>query len=600
MLSDRVSSNESSCSSNINKLPTEDEIEEEANSHQYLMKHFRVAKCEYKRFLMFAIMFFIIGFIYSFMRIIKDTYVMVRQEPICIAYLKVFYITPISFGVILLVNYALSARTVSRIFTLSCLVFAFLFLAYSAVVIFEEKIVFSPLHIKAQIELSKLETRGLGFLSNFLLTVNEPFATLIYITAEMWGSLILSYLFLSFLNETCTRKQHSRFLPPLFIVANISLLISALVTTVFFKIRAKISFEQNRLMMSIVFLLEGLLTLVVVFAKYILERKIMTRPIFCTPIETHKQNNTENNLRESANNTRSNNSRNTNNPSKTKSKGSNKIGFMEGLKIMWQSRFVLAMSAIVFFFSALFNILETVHKNGIKQGAEFYNIEKGRYSGMFNNLEQYITAVAVIILNLSPFSSLIDTHGWKLVAMITPVMAGISVFVVLGLSIYNSASIGQSFSLLNKILEGNKPFIYFENFASMICLASMKIFKFTAFDISKEKISMRIEDKYRPKFKSVFDGIFNKVGKSIGAVYGIALTLIVTDLNIRSMSPLTIFFTVPAILLWIIAVLYLTNSYNTSIENNQNVDIDLITSEDEEFPDKSIDKNLKNEKVMLK
>lgn len=544
-------------------LPTEDEIEEEANNHQYLLKHFKIARCEYKRFALFGIMFFIIGFIYSFMRIIKDTYVMVRQEPICIAYLKVFYIMPISFAIIIVMNYMLTKRTVNRIFTISCMIFSLLFLAYSFIVVFEEKIIFDPIHIKSLIDLSKLETRGLGFLSNFLLTINEPLATMIYITAEMWGSLILSYLFLSYLNETCTRKQHSRFLPPLFIITNLSLLISAFVTTLFFKIREKISFEQNKWLMSGVFIIESIMTLVVIFCKYILEKKVIVVPLFRESKSTYKPSEVT---------TKKN----------TNKKGRNEIGFTEGLKIMKQSKFLLAMSAIVFFFSALFNILETVHKNGIKKGAEFYGIEKGKYSGLFNNIEQYITAITVIILNMSPFSTLIETHGWKLVALITPIIGGVSVVTILGLAIYNSAAVDQSIPIFNAIFGGNKPRLMMENYSAMICLAAMKIFKFAAFDISKEKISMRIEDKYRPKFKSVFDGIFNKFGKSIGAVYGILITFFVTDLDIRSMSPMTCLFSIPAIFMWIFAVFYLAKAYNTSIENKENVNIDLIEEDKEE------------------
>lgn len=457
---------------------------------------------------------------------------------------------------------------------------------------------------------------------------------------------MLSYLFLSFLNESCSRKQHARFLPPLFIITNVSLLLSAFVTTAFFNIRQKLNFNQNKLFMAGIFYLEGVLSLLLLFCKYILERKVMVTPIFrnnengitavdntVIDIGQYDENKNEsieneNNQNESIENENKNESieseninksnqsngsnkitnqnneitnQNTNqnneiidesnensqniteqpvNNNQTKSnKPKNDIGFSEGLKIMAHSKFLLAMSTIVFCFSALFNILETVFKNGIKKGAIYYNKEPGKYSGMYNNIDQYATAIGVIILNLSSFSNLIESKGWFIVAVITPIIAGISATVILGIASYNAAAVDGSISHVNKLFNSifgtPLPNIAMENMIGMICLCAMKIFKFTAFDVSKEKISMRIENRYRPKFKSIFDGIFNKFGKSFGAFYGIVVNSLVSSIDIRGMSPITSFIAASFIISWFVSVYYLNNSYVTSIENNENVNIDI-------------------------
>lgn len=165
------------------RLPTEDELEDEANNHVGIMKNFRIAKAERSRFILFGIMFGIIGFIYSFMRILKDTYVMVRQEPICILYLKIFYVMPASFALVLIINYMLSYRTVSRIFSIFCLVFAAIFFSFGIIAVVEDKILFDRSFIRNQILLRTIEARGLGWTKYLLTTVNELFASLIYLTA---------------------------------------------------------------------------------------------------------------------------------------------------------------------------------------------------------------------------------------------------------------------------------------------------------------------------------------------------------------------------------------------------------------------------------
>ncbi|KAI4292832.1 ATP:ADP antiporter, AAA family [Pancytospora philotis] len=559
-------------------LPTEDDIEEEANSHTYLLKNIRVARCEVARFAYFGLMFGIISFIYSFMRIIKDTYVMVRQEPNCILYIKIFYILPLSFVAVIIINYMLSYRNISRIFSIFCVFFMALFFAFGFVILFEEQVIFDPNRIKDRFNTSTYDARGLSVTKYLLLTISQPLATLIFITAELWGSIMLSYLFLSFLNEGCSRRQHGRFLPSLFIVANISLLISAVVTTCFFNIRGKLNYEQNTMLMAGIFFVEGCLTLILLLCKYILERRVLVAPLFQTPVEqpAAEPNTDEENSAESSQRANSQAS------AAPKPKGKSTAGFAEGLEIMSQSKFLLAMSATVFFFSVIQNILETVFKNGVKRSAEALGKEKGAYSGKFNNYDQYLTSIIVISLNLSSFSNLMSRTSWFFVAVITPLVACVSCAAILGMGIYNASAEEMSLSWTNKILGGAMPALALENYVGMLCLASMKIFKFTAFDVSKEKISMRIADEHRPRFKSVFDGIFNKFGKSFGAAYGIVVGLLSSKVDVRGMSPVSAFFSVPFIGCWMFAVAYLSRSYNKSVANGENVDIDLVEEDEEE------------------
>lgn len=530
-------------------LPTEDEVEQQCN-HPFPFHHFKVAPCEYTRFALYGAMFWIIGFVYSFMRIIKDTYVVVRQDPICILYLKVFYILPLSFVVVILINYMLSARSISRIFGIFTLFFAALFFVFGGVILFEEHVFFDPRHIRDHIETFLLDARGLGFLKHFLLTINEPLATLVYITAEMWGSLMLSYLFLSFMNEVCTRRQHARFVPPLFIITNVSLLVSAFVTTLFLKARKRLDYEQNTLLMAGIFAIEGVLCLVILMCKYFLEQRTLVRPAFVpdTVARTGAQH-----------------------------RGS--TSFSEGLEIMMQSRFLLAMSGMVFFYSLTFNILESVHKNSIKRGAKLANAEKGSYAGHFNNIDQYLTATSVIALNLSSFSTLADRRGWRTVALISPIVAIGAVLGVMGPAIYNSGATESSISLLNKPLAGRTSALLLENYIGVFCLAAIKVFKFAAFDVAKEKITMRIEDCHRAKFKSVYDGICNKFGKSGGAVYSIVINSLIADIDLWGMSPVTALFMIPSLILWIRSVFYLGGSFEATQRTDGFVDIDLIGEE---------------------
>lgn len=546
-------------------LPTETQIETIVNNRNGLFKHFRVAPCEYSRFFFFSILFGISTFIYSFMRILKDNYVMTRQDPICILYIKLFYITPLSFIIIIAINYMLSKRTVSKLFSIFSAAFMGIFIVLGFAVMLEKQTMFDTLPIEARLASYAIESRGLGFFKYLTLTVIEPLATCVYIVAELWGSLILSYLFLSYLNESCTEGQHSRFIPPLLIVANLSLLLSAMVTTLFLKLQDGLSNEQRTIFMGFIFFLEGFLVFCMLLCKYVLENHIITRPIFVA----------EKVKRSSA-------------PKATP-------GFKESLRIMPKSRFLLGMCTAVCLYSVVANILETVHKNSIKKGADMQNIDRGKYSAKFSSYDQYITSISVILLNLSSFSKFVDTRGWLFVAMITPVIGLISAFCILGLGSYNAAVEDESINVMNAIFSGSKPLVVLENYLGAICLAALKVFKYTAFDVTKERISMRIESRYRPKFKSIYDGIFNKFGKSLGAVYGIVLTCLTTELDFRGLSPITSIVVLTLLMTWGFWTLYLSKAFNKSLKANEPIDIDMVESEVEEeviTEEKQVEKKL--------
>lgn len=551
-------------------LKTEAEIEEEVSHTSGIFKNFKVAKCELSRFIIYGIMFGIIGFIYSFMRILKDNYVMSRQDPLCSLYIKLLYITPLSFLIVFGINWLLVRRSVSKLFSLVCIIFAILFFALGSLIVMEDFIGIGGSAIKNFAMGSKLEPRGLSMLKYILLTIQQPIATVIFIVAELWGSLILSYLFFSFLNEINTEGQMKRFLPPLFIIANLALLMSASVTTLLLKIQKKLSNEQNVIFMGGVFFAEGLLTLSILFCKYILENKIVTKPIFI--------------------------------PSKVKRSKGPKVSssLSESLQIMRKSKFLLAMCCVIFAYSVVFNILETVFKAGIKAGAEAAGVEKGAFSSKFNSYDQYLTSISVIVLNLSSFSNLVDDKGWLLVGLITPIIAVISAICILGLGSYNAAAAGTSFSWANKIFKDGPQFTTLECYLGTFCLAAMKIFKYTAFDVTKERISMRIDSKYRPKFKSIYDGIFNKFGKSGGALYGILTTGFFDSLSPRDMSPITSIFVSLFLFIWTFWIFYLAKSFNLSLKTQEPIDIDLVEEDEEKNQEVSAGKELPKEAVVNK
>lgn len=527
-------------------IPTEDSVEEEANSRRGIFRYFRVARVEYPKFILLGSMFGIIGFIYSFMRILKDMFVMVRQEPTTILFIKIFYILPISMTLVFAIQYMLGTKTVSRIFSIFCGAFASLFFVYGAIFLVEEHVSPSKFLLRDMFVDGKMSSKGLNVFKSMFLTLNEPLATVVFITAEMWGSLVLSYLFLSFLNESCTIKQFSRFIPPLIIITNISLFLSATATGGFFKLREKLSFHQNQVLLSGIFISQGLLVVLVIFLKIYLERVAMKRPLFVVSSGSRRK------------------------------KAKANVSFSEGLEIMAQSKLLLAMSLIVLFFNISYNMIESTFKVGVKVAAEYFNEEKGKYSGLFNQIDQYLTSMTVICLNLSPFSSYVETRGFLIVGLITPIVTLLAVVMFLGSALYNTSVEGSGLGVVNGLFAGSSPLYSLENYSGIIFMSLLKITKYSAFDICKEKLGMRINPTYRARFKSVYDGIFGKLGKSIGSVYGLLMFEALDTEDLRKATPITAGIIFVFVAMWAKAIFYLSNSYESAVQHNRDVDIDMV------------------------
>jgi ATP:ADP antiporter, AAA family len=540
------------------EIPHEDDVETEANSRTGIFHYFRVARVEYQKFIFLGLMFGICAFIYSFMRILKDMFVMVRQEPTAILFIKIFYILPVSMALVFLIQCMLNTKTVSKIFSIFCGGFAGLFFVYGLILLFEQVVSPSRFLFRDAFADGKMKSKGVQFFMSMFLTFNEPLATMVYITAEMWGSLLFSYLFLSFLNESCTIRQFARFIPALYIIANLALLLSANITGLFFWLRKKFTFEQNQLLLAGIFISLGLMVVSVILLKMHLENVTMARPIFIPAKRSQKK------------------------------KPKVSVSLTEGFEIMAQSKLLIAISSIVLFFNMSYNTIETTFKAGVKMGAEHFNKEKGSYSGKFNQLDQYMTSLTVIGLNMSSFSTLIETRGFLLVGLITPLIIFFALVITLGLAMYNTGMEQSGLPLINSIFSKGAPLYSLENYSGIIFLSLLKITKYSAFDICKERLGMRINPTYRPRFKSVYDGIFGKLGKSIGSIYGLVATGLLSTEDLRKAAPITAIIILIFFVLWIKAAIYLAEKYEKSVECNKDVDIDMFETSHAEAKEEAL------------
>lgn len=531
---------------NDHTLPTEDEIETEANG-----KTIRLAKAEYRMFFHLAGMFTLISFVYSFGRILKDAAVLSKQHQSSIFGLKILILF-LSVFVMGFIQKGLMKHPLTKIFNVILFTFAIIFILLG--------VFFLPFSSKIQLDFfwardlfadGKYKIRGLDAYCPIVLIFNEYTSSLVYVSCEMFGSLILSYMFMTFTNSLTTPLQSSRFVPLLYVLSNVALLASGLISWGYNKLKGGWKYETAQYSYYGFFVFSGILVLIIWFLKYRLENYVVNKPIF---------------IKKS-----------------TKKKGPKpKIGFMEGIVEMAKSKLLLNISMIVLFYAISTNLIESSYKSGLSAGAEYYGEEKSSYSTFFNSLEQVFVAIMVIIVLLSPFPKLIQKKGWVFVAIWSPIFTLLSAIMVFGLAFYNFPNnkngdkniIFTSFGAV-----GTEPYYKWENWLGAFSVGLMKIHKYAAFDITKEAISMQIDSGLRARYKGIFDGVFGKLGKSVGSFYGSIMTNLFNCRDIRKVGPIGGGLVIINCFIWFFSVFYLNRKYAESVKNNAPIDVDLFGEE---------------------
>lgn len=542
------------------ELPTEDEIELEANSGTGLLSIFRIAKVERHMFCIMALMFTLISFIYSVGRVFKDAAVLSRQMPLSINCLKTFIILPITVLCVGVIQKFNMSYPFTKVFDKCLLIFSVLFILTGLILLpYSNFFQLDSNYFRDIFADAKCKVRGYDVLLSVALVYNEWTSSLVYVLSEMFGNLILSYFFLTFANGLTTPGQSARFVPLFYVCSNIALFLSGLLTGAFADYRKLISYETAERIYNGFFILSGLLILVIYFLKFHLEQNVTSKPIF---------------IRKNF-----------------KKKGPKvKVGFSEGLKEMMGSKLLLNISLIVMFYGISTNLIESSFKNSLTKGAEISGRTTKEYSMRFTSLEQKIAAVLVMILLLSPFPKLIQTKGWIYVAILCPIITLFSVISVCGLAFYNYPGTNNepNFFLNSLCASADTVLIGLENYLGCIAVALMKVAKYASFDISKEAISMRIDSSLRARYKGIFDGVFGKLGKSLGSLFVWGMGYMFQTRDVRKLSPISLFLVFTFVVIWINSVIYLNRKYKESVEGNSPIDTDLFSNKNEKIENAEI------------
>ena len=533
-------------------LPTEEDVEAEVRNAKGAVKRwFKVASSEKKLVSVLCLQFFMISYVYSVIRDMKDALVLSRLDAGSIPYLKMAVVLPANICAIGIIQQMLRKNSMSRVFSRVTLFFCAIFMCYGLLFKFETALQPSVFRGIDPFADGKKEFMGLEWTRAFYLIGVSYITTSIYLFAELWGACVLSFLFLSFVNSICTKKQNHRYLRLLLVSANIGLILSGLtMNAISWNKKYWESWDVCEYINVGIFLFMGAVSMLIYFTHTAFERSVLLRPVFTTT-----------------------------DISKKAGAGKHKVGFLEGLKQIFASKLVLSMSFAVLAYGIIVNMLESPFKSLLPKMADSIGRSKEEYVMETQGMIQiYVGVLVTVFLLLRPAEMGRSVSSWLFFASVTPIFMLLASTVFFPV-IYANVSCGSSVedtrsggSILNQIFHIYEPWLALEMRTGQVVVLVSKMLKYASFDFFKEVTSMAIDPMYRPHYKSIFDGVCGKLGKACGSLITSLENAYMDTTDIRRSAMISFCIIIFLCACWLVAVLHLLKKYRKAYKHNKNLE----------------------------
>ncbi|EPR79163.1 ADP/ATP carrier protein [Spraguea lophii 42_110] len=549
----------------INTLPTEEEVEMDAiRRSRFTLGVYKVASVETLKFWLMAITFAIIAYIYTLSRGIKEAFIIVRQIPASVNILKLFYVLPIAAISTMIIQNALTYTDNKTILKKILIGYGIYFMIYGFISLpFLPSVESETMRTMLEDSISdgKMKYKKIEDYAAFLYTFISWTSTLHFIVSEIWGTIVLSLLFLSFVNDVCPFKQFMRFITLFYIISNVAVIFSAGSMYFLQLLLKEKGFITGKTCLSCIFLIMGILSLICYVFIVLLDNKVLSKPTYIVETRIKK--------------------------SKTKTPG-----FTEGIEMAFDSKLVLGVCFIVFFYNTTANIAGISAKSAQRIMSEKLGTKED-YIIKNQFISQLITGSFTIFILLLPLTKYAVKKTWTIIALASPFFIFISSILIFTLAIYNTILTDTAISV--KLLKPIFTSKFVTNILKNLSIDSLdaevivgvfsdglfRVVKYAFFDITKESLSMRIDSTYRSRFKGIYDGIFAKIGRAGSSLLIIIICRFLSIKDMRDASLIFLVINIASVIIWTFIIFYLGSKYNKSINENVTIDLDLAGKQKE-------------------
>lgn len=475
---------------------------------------------ELKKFLPMSLLMFCILFVYSMAKDLKDVFIQTYATcggPQLLSVLKLFFVMPFAVLAVMIFTTLINKFGKEKTFYI-IISFFVVFYAIFGFLIFPN---ISVLHASEE-QVNYLRSRLPGFMYNIIPCITNWSYTLFYIVSEIWGTMAISSLFWQFANQITKKTEVKRFFGLFSLIGNIGVIISGSSLKAMSRVKDEAVFDAHVKVLMASIVLFGLLTMLI----YTYINKVVMK-------DKRFQNSDEVKVK----------------------KEKEKVGTMQGIKILFHSKYLLLISVMVIGFGLCSNFLEVLLKEKMLELMP----SKHAYASMTSNLTIAIGVFSIVAVLLS--ANILRRCKWRTSALFTPM-----VLFIMGGTFFGLVMWGE---FMGKTIFGMNVLTLSVVFG-IIADASSKSSKFSLFDTTKSMAYIPLDEDTKTKGQAAVEVIAGRLGKAgASSVQYVLMNLV----SIGSKLSSHLFVVVPVFLTmvlgWIASVVKLSDKYEKAIGKNE-------------------------------
>jgi ATP:ADP antiporter, AAA family len=448
-----------------------------------------VHRYELKKLVPMLLIFFLLSFDYNVLRCMKDTLVITAENSGAevIPFIKVWAMFPTSVLMTYIFIRLSNRYTREKVFYVMLSIFLLYFFVFTFF-LYPSRELIHP-HATADRLQAWLPQGMKGFVAMYRYWMFTSF----YVMAELWGNIVLFLLFWGFANQVTKIDEAKRFYGLFGIGTNFSGIAAGQISIFLSQISLNSSNvsgkdawgESMTLIISLV-LLAGVLAIAIF---HWLNKHALKDARLAPPVKEESQEDKQ------------------------------KFSMRENLKFLATSKYVICITAIVFAYNVVINLVEVLWKQEVLA----LHPDPLAYNIYMNEITTFIGIVATLTSLLVSGNS-IRKFGWTFTAMITPAILLVTSIGFFGFFFLKSR---PDFVLG---LFGIAPLSIVVFFGSLQNIMS-RAAKYTVFDATKEMTFIPLKHDEKIKSKAAIDGVCNRLGKSSGSVIYQVLLLAVSSIT---------------------------------------------------------------------
>lgn len=481
---------------------------------------------ELRRFVPMFLIFFLICFNYSILRVTKEALIVTAPSSgaEALPFLKVWAILPMALLFTFIFTRLSNRYSRESVFYWMMSIFLGFFLLF-AVFLYPYHDKLHPTALSDRLQ----EALPLGFSGMIAIFRNWTY-TAFYIMSEMWSTMIMTVLFWGFANDVTSVKDAKRYYAILGLGANIATIISGQVSNVISSHQynpalpfGADSWGQAIFILNFIIILAGLLSMV------------LFRYLHSQGLGYHNPN------------------------AQSEEPVKIKMGIRQNFKYLAKSKYLTCIAVVVLMFNIALTLIEVVWKDQVKQ---LYP-NPSDFNAYMGNVLTGIGVISTVGAFIS--GGIMRRFSWTASALIPPF-----IFLVTGLGFFSFMLFKDTALSSVAVALGSTPLVIGVFFGSLQnCLARAS--KYTLFDATKELSFIPLSKESRMKGKAAIDGFGSRLGKSGASV--IHQSLIMTFGSISLSTPYVAVILLFVIGGWISATRLLGREFNALTQSHKTLNV---------------------------